>query len=220
MNVHAIRVLTLAVMAAAISGCGGSSSAGSTASSSSATQAAASSTSAATASSGASATTAPAAASGVAAPGTKFAVGKSAVVALKDPSDLSNKPPMERLQVTVISIVKGSLADFRGVSLDAAQKAGIPFYVKVRIANVGPGDVSAHSNDPSVQIEGIDDTRQAQQAVSFIGDFPPCNENGPPTPMTRGKSFETCLTFLVPGGITAAAYTGTSDYLNSPVTWK
>jgi hypothetical protein len=38
--------------------------------------------------------------------------------------------------------------------------------------------------------------------------------------MTTGKSYETCLTFLVPGGITAAAYTGDSDYIDSPVMWK
>jgi len=164
--------------------------------------------------------TAPVSAGGVASPGAKFAVGQTATVAYKAASDFSDKPATQRVQVTVDSIVRGSLADFSGIKLDATQRAGTPFYVKARIKNVGPGDLAAGDNNPSVEIEGVDHTGQTEQGVSFIGDFPRCNEGSPPTPMTRGKSFDTCITFLVPGGITAAAYTGTSDYTNSPVTWR
>jgi hypothetical protein len=85
---------------------------------------------------------------------------------------------------TAIRIVKGSLADFSGLKLNATQKAGTPFYVKVRITNVGPGNLSADDNDPSVQIEGIDSTGQPQQSVSFIGDFPRCNSDYESSPVT------------------------------------
>jgi hypothetical protein len=232
MSNHEIRMLMLAALVGlGIAGCGGASSPSSTSSSSAAaastsTAAPPSTTQAVTASTSSTSATAtstsaaPASSSGVVAPGTKLAVGKTALLGYQSPSDFSTKPPTQRVKVTVESIVKGSLADFKGIQLDAAQKAGTPFYVKVRITNAGPGDLTAGDNDPSVQMEGIDDTGQAQQAVSFIGDFPRCNEGSPPTHMTLGKGFDTCLTFLVPGGITAAAYTGTEAYDSSPVTWK
>ena len=41
-----------------------------------------------------------------------------------------------------------------------------------------------------------------------------------PNPMAPGSSFETCLTFLIPGGITKVAYTGTESYIEKPVTWS
>jgi hypothetical protein len=222
-NASVIRKLVLAALTGSVvAGCGGSA----TGSSSSTTAAPAGSVSTPSATSAA-ATSAPAtssaaasapAAGGVTAPGTKLAVGKTAVVAY-DP-DYSSNSTKQKLQVTVDSIVKGSLADFHGISLDAAEKAGTPYYVKVRITNVGAGDVSANNNDPGNQIQGIDSTGHPQDSVSFIGDFPRCNDVSAPTPMGPGKSFSSCLTFLVPGGITAAAYIGDSGYFSSPVTWR
>jgi hypothetical protein len=199
-NAKAIRALLLtALVGAGLSGCGGSS----TKSSGSAS---------------ASTASASTAAGGVVAAGAKLSVGSPAVVAY-DP-DYSSNSTTQRLKITVQSIDKGSLADFHGITLDASQKAGTPFYVKVQITNVGVGDASAKHNDPGNQIEGIDTSGQAEDSLSIIGDFPRCNQVAAPTPMPPGKSFDTCLTFLVPGGITAAAYIGDSSYFNSPVTWK
>jgi hypothetical protein len=224
MDEKAIRVgISAALVTLGIAACGGSSGNSSSSSSTAAAPSTASATSAAvaaTTSASSTSASAPDSAGGVAAPGTKLAIGKTAIVGYRDPSDFSDKPATQRLQVTVTSIAKGSLADFKGVQLDAAQKASTPFYVKVRITNVGPGNVTAKDSDPSVQIQGIDSTGQAQQSVTFIGDFPRCDSVTAPTPMTRGKAFQTCLTFLIPGGIKAAAYTGTSQYESSPVTWK
>jgi hypothetical protein len=216
-NASAMRkVLLAALVGSAVTGCGGSSK-----SSSSGSAAPTSTSSAASASSttGAGATTsASAAAGGVVAAGTKLAVGKTATVAY-DP-DYASDSAKQRLQITVESIVKGSLADFHGITLNAAEKAGTPFYVKVRITNVGSGNVTAGNNDPGNQIQGIDSTGQAQDSITFLGEFPRCNDVAAPTPMATGKSFDTCLTFLVPGGITAAAYIGDSSYFKSPITWK
>lgn len=227
MSTMGTRILPVAavIVVVAIVGCGSSSSTSTSSPATSSTRTAPvpSTTGAATSAptSTAPSTTAAAVPSGaVTAPGTKLAVGKTAIVAYKRGSDFSNSPATQRLQITVTSIVKGTLADFNGLQLDATQKAGTPFYVKVRIANVGPGDVAAGTDDPSVDIEGLDSTGQTQQSVTFLGTFPRCNAVSPPKRMTRGKSFDTCLTFLVPGGIKAAAYTGTSDYVNSPVTWR
>jgi hypothetical protein len=40
-----------------------------------------------------------------------------------------------------------------------------------------------------------------------------------PNPLRAGQSFQTCLRYLPPGGITKVAYTGTNAYETSPVTW-
>jgi hypothetical protein len=71
-----------------------------------------------------------------------------------------------------------------------------------------------------VSIAGVDDTGATQQSTVTIGEFPRCEDKEPPKPFSRGKTVETCLIFLVPGGITKAAYTGTEAYVTSPVTWK
>jgi hypothetical protein len=213
-NAKATRALLLTALAGAgLSGCGGSSTKSS--SSSGAGQAASPSASSA---GGTGTASAPTAAGGLAAAGAKYSVGSTALVAY-DP-DYSSNSTRQQLKITVQSITKGSLADFNGITLDASQKAGTPFYVKVRITNVGSGDASANNNDPGNQIEGIDTSGQAEDSLSIIGDFPRCNQVAAPTPMPPGKSFDTCLTFLIPGGITAAAYIGDSSYFNSPVTWK
>jgi hypothetical protein len=129
----------------------------------------------------------------------------------------SDKTTTLTLKVTVGSIERGTLADFNGIQLNANQKAGIPEYVKVRLTNLGPG--AMRGSDASVAVEGVDNTGQTEQSVTFIGDFPRCPDNESNTPLSSGQSFETCLTFLVPGGITKVAYSGTNSYIDSPVTW-
>jgi hypothetical protein len=133
-------------------------------------------------------------------------------------ADQSAKPKFE-LQVTVTAIEKGSLSDFNGIKLDATEKASTPVYVKAKITNVSDGDAGSGGN-PSVNIEGIDSTGETQQSVTFFGEFPRCEYTEAPKPLSKGKSFTTCLTFLVPGGITKAAYTGTEAYVLKPVTWR
>jgi hypothetical protein len=156
------------------------------------------------------------AASGIAAPGTKLIAGQTATVLYTPPLTTGKK---FMLKITVESIQKGTLADFNGIQLDAAQKASTPGYVKVRLSDLSPGNASGSNNDPSVAINGVDNTGQTQQSVTFFGTFPRCNSVSAPKPFTQGNSFETCLTFLVPGGITKAAWIGTDNYISSPVTW-
>ncbi len=127
--------------------------------------------------------------------------------------------PSYKLQVTVESIKKGSLKDFNGIQLDANEKASTPYYATVRITNVGPTSFNTSSNDPAVSVEGVDDTGNTDTSVTFFGTFPPCPDADTPNPLRAGQSFQTCLTYLVPGGITKVAYTGTDAYETAPVTW-
>jgi hypothetical protein len=154
---------------------------------------------------------------GTTAPGTSLAVGTEATVPYST-SDEPSSAAKFKLGVKVTAIEKGSLSDFNGIKLDAAEKASTPSYVKVEITNAGEGDAGKES--PSIQIQGIDHTGEAQSSVTFLGEFPRCEEKEPPKPFTHGKSYSTCLTYMVPGGIAKAAYTGTQDYSESPLTWK
>jgi hypothetical protein len=142
-----------------------------------------------------------------------LAVGTSATVRY---TPLSHATP-STLKVTVQSLQKGTLDDFKGIDLDAAQKAATPIYVKVKVTNLGPGTIDVDAT--SAAIEGIDSTGNTAQSVTFIGTFPRCPDNQSTTQMHAGSSYDNCLTFLVPGGIDKVAYTGTDAYINSPVTW-
>ena len=118
-------------------------------------------------------------------------------------------------------MAKGTLADFNGIQLDATEKASTPYLRQGEDHQPGPGqDQHRQTTIRAIQIEGVDKTGQTQQSVTFFGDFPKCDEKSAPNPMAVGSSFETCLTFLVPGGITKVAYTGTESYIDKPVTWS
>lgn len=207
--------LAAAALAGGVAACGGSSS------SSSATGAAApaaTSTTASTANVAATTTTTAATSSGAtAAPGTKLAIGQSAKVAFT-PAGSTDKSKASNLQVTVQSFDKGSLSDFNGIQLDANEKASTPVYVKVHVTNLGPASIDVDSS--AAAIEGVDNTGNNQSSVTFIGEFPKCPDSASTKPLATGKSYDDCLTFLVPGGITKVSYNGTNDYIDSPVTWS
>jgi hypothetical protein len=208
-------------LALALSACGASGGSASTSSSSGAASTATPATSSAAASSSpATTTTSPAQAaagsSAIAAPGTKLTVGQETVVTFHPPG-AKDKSTDSTLKLAVRTFQKGTLSDFSGIQLDASERAGTPYYVRVHVSNLGPHSISVDA--ASAAIEGVDTTGTTQQSVTFIGDFPHCPDNATTTPLPTGKTYDSCLTFLVPGGITKVAYSGTDDYINSPVTW-
>ena len=226
-----------AVLAATLAGCGGGSSSSSSQAPASATSASAStpattsaaaatttSSAAATTTSAAAATTSTAAAStppagATAAPGAALAAGQTATVGFDTTTKTGAKGASYKVAVTVESIKKGSLKDFSGIQLNATEKASTPYYAKVKITNLSPTAFVTTSNDPAISVEGVDTTGDTDTSVTFFGTFPPCPDTDTPNPFKPGQSVETCLTYLVPGGITKVAYTGTSAYETSPVTW-
>jgi hypothetical protein len=203
----------VAALAAGLAACGGSSASSTT------TATAAAAASAAPPSAGSSAATTASVASkpgGVASPGTKLPVGGTAKVAYT-PLSAAAGGGSSTLLVKVQSFKKGSLSDFNGLKLDASQKAGTPYYVKVHVTNLGPHSIDVDGT--AAAIEGVDTTGDNAQSVTFIGTFPPCPDTASTTRLGPGRSYDDCLTFLVPGGITKVSYNGTTDYIDSPVTW-
>jgi hypothetical protein len=212
------RVLTglaVAITAAILGGCGGSQSTSNSAMAPAATSSTAAATEAPTA------TPVSAKTSPVARPGTSFATGQPGTVAFTVQSSSGATVGTSRLAVTVLSIQKGTLSDFNGMQLDANEKASTPDYVQVKLTNLGPLPLNTNdADDPAAAVSGVDNTGQTQQSVTFIGAFPRCPDNDTPKPFPPGKSFQTCLTFLVPGGISKVAWTGTESYDETPVTWR
>jgi len=209
-------LLALVALGGGLAACGGSS-ATTTVTKTAApasSPAAASSTAAAPSSSAATTASVATKPGGIASPGTKLSIGQTAKVAY---TPVGTGAGPSTLLVTVKSFQKGSLSDFNGIQLDASQKAGTPYYVKVHVQNLGPHNIDVDGT--AAAIEGVDTTGNNQQSVTFIGSFPPCNDMASTTPLGAGHSYDDCLTFLVPGGITKVSYNGTSDYIDSPVTW-
>jgi hypothetical protein len=216
---HLAGLATSAVFLSVLLGaCGGSGGSSTTASNASAAGAgattAATSTAAASAASGSSGASA---GSGVTKPGTALTVGQTATVTYT-PLTSSGTAPARTIKITVASIRTGSAADLKGVDISGAPKGAVPQYATVTVANLGPSSIDVDGTSDAMQ--GIDHSGNQQDSVSFIGDFPPCNQNSSTTPVASGQSFHTCLTFLVAGGITKVGYTGTESYTNSPVTWS
>ncbi len=206
--VRGIAVLASLVISGGLAACGGSDSGDGTP---------AATTEAATTS----ATTAPsdgAAADGaLTPPGTTLKPGQTAHVKFKS---LVGKGT-HKLDVTVLGIEKGASGDFKNVKLDAAQKASTPYYVTVRIKSAS-GEVPVKEDDPDVRFDGVDDRGQSHNNVIFLGGFERCDDATAPTPFTKGKSYESCGVYLIPGGgsIREVNWEGADEYYSKPIVWK
>jgi hypothetical protein len=166
---------------------------------------------------------------GLTPPGAQLTFGKPAKVGwvpLSTATSGGARKPIT-LQVSVESIEKGTLADFKNVQLDSQEKQATPYYMKVRVTNLGATPPAG--NDPDVTFRAIDDRGQAQPSVTFLGTFSRCNDRQPPKPFNRGASYESCLTYLIPGGgsIVSARWDDgpldgkpVSPYFEKPIVWK
>ena len=207
----ALMAVVVGAVVGACGSSGGSSSNGSAATTSGgAASAAASSSSTATA-------TSSSATAGVAKPGTGLSFGQTATVTYT-PLTSSGNGKARTVKVTVASIRTGSAADLKTLDVSGAPEGALPQYATVTVTNLGPLSIDVDGTSDAIQ--GIDHSGNQQDPVSIIGDFPPCNQNSSTAPVAAGASFHTCLTYLVSGGITKVAWTGTDDYMNSPVTWS
>jgi len=157
--------------------------------------------------------------------GTHLSLGQQAIVGW-DPGDTGKN--VFRLELTVVSIEKGSIAnDFRNVQLNAKEKASTPYYVTVKIKALSSNPPS-DNDDPAIALNGVDDRGQQQGEVTFFGHFARCDDPQAPRPFTAGKSFTACLTYLMPGGGSIKSMTWTEGphktndvtrYFEHPVVW-
>ena len=154
-------------------------------------------------------------------PGAKLKVGQTAHVTFKPLNAPATSKKTYKLDVTVLKIEKGTIDDFKNVDLDAAQKKSTPYYVSVRVSNPG-AEVPVKNDDPDIRFDGIDDRGQEQGSVTFFGTFDRCDDKSAPAPFTTGKSYESCLTYLLPGGgsIQQVHWSGSDEYVLKPISWS
>lgn len=138
---------------------------------------------------------------GLTAPGAHLSFNQTATVHWVPPGsdNLATAQKGLKLAITVESIEKGTLADFKNVQLDANQRHSTPYYVKLRIQALDSTPPKGH-DDPAISLDAIDDRGQQQSSIIFMGSFPRCNDNTPPKHFVGGKSYTSCLTYLMPGG--------------------
>lgn len=135
-------------------------------------------------------------------PGTRLGFGQQATVAWVPPlgSSVTAAHKGIKLQVTVESIQKGSIADFKNVELNASERKSTPYYVTVRIKALTSTPPPKSDTDPAITFDAIDDRGQQQENVTFFGTFQRCDDPAAPKPFVSGKSYQSCLTYLMPGG--------------------
>ena len=156
------------------------------------------------------------------APGTTLKLGETAHVTYK-PLTATDDKNLFRVDATALKIEKGSIDDFKNISLDADQKASTPYYVTVKIENTGEEiPLGDQEGDPDLKFGAIDDRGQDQPSITFIGDFERCEDTDAPKPFTEGKSYESCLAYLIggDGSITEVTWKGSDKYILDPVKWK
>jgi hypothetical protein len=166
---------------------------------------------------------------GLTAPGTHLGFGGAATVGWVPPSEATGEGAHKgiKLQVTVVSIVKGSMADFQNVDLNASQRKSTPYYVTVRLTALG-GTAPPKDSDPAITFQAIDDRGQQQQSITFLGTFSRCDDPFPPKPFVNGRSYQSCLTYLMPGGGSIrkvqwddgpSAANQVTPYFDNPIVW-
>jgi hypothetical protein len=144
-------------------------------------------------------------------PGTGLKVGERGTVAWR-----LDKKKIGALNITVTKIEKVSLAEFVGWRLDEASRNSTPYFVRVKLRNVGRSDLAGRS----VPLYAVDKTNTLIQASSFQSSFRPCPSTPLPKKFVRDKSAQVCLVYLVPkkGTLTAISFRPSNDF--NPVTWS
>jgi hypothetical protein len=162
-------------------------------------------------------------------PGTHLRFGQNATVGWVSPSDDIGEGAHKglRFQVTVESIVKGTIADFKNVQLNGSEHKSTPYYVTVRVKALG-STAPGKTEDPAIAFRAIDDRGQEQESITFFGTFQRCDDKTPPQPFASGKSYESCLAYLMPGGGSIrsvrwndgpTAANQITPYFDKPIVW-
>ena len=162
-------------------------------------------------------------------PGAHLAFGGPATVGWVPPSQDTGTGAHRgiRLRVAVVSIQKGTMADFRNVQLNGNERKSTPYYVQLRVTALSSTPPPKDS-DPAITFTAIDDRGQQQQSITFLGTFSRCDDPMPPKQFVSGKTYESCLAYLIPGGGSIqkvqwdngpAAANEVTPYFDRPIVW-
>lgn len=119
------------------------------------------------------------------------------------------------LELTVQKAVQGSTDDFAGFILDDYTKKSTPYYVDVKVENVGESNVGG----VPVPLWGVDATNTLLPPATFTTTFRRCPSEKLPKKFGAGKSFSTCLVFFAPdkGSLEAVSFRPNQEF--DPIEW-
>ncbi|MCW2779813.1 MAG: hypothetical protein JWR35_262 [Marmoricola sp.] len=143
-------------------------------------------------------------------PGTTLPFGQPATVTY-----VPNPKRSTVLEITVTRVDKGAIRDFASYQLTPQVQASTPYYVQVKLKNVGEGDVG----QTAVPLWAVDQTNTLIQASTFSNDFTKCPSKALPTVFAPNATATACLVYLVPnhGTLTGMSFRPLQEY--APITW-
>jgi hypothetical protein len=143
--------------------------------------------------------------------GTTLDFGQAATVAYEP-----NVRKSSVLSMVVQSVQTGTMGDFAAYQLDPRTKASTPYYVHVKVGNVGQGDLSR----AAVPLLAVDQRDTLIQPSSFNNRFDKCPSTPLPPKFTAGKSARLCLVYLVPdhGKLTEMSFRPLQAF--EPIVWR
>ncbi len=100
------------------------------------------------------------------------------------------------ITVTVTSVAKGDIKDFKFFSLDETTKTASPFYVRVTVKNEGPAGLGG----AALPLYAHDSSNTIFPPNELVGTFDPCPRSTMPKSFLPGATAKLCLVYLVPKG--------------------
>ncbi len=142
--------------------------------------------------------------------GARLAFGQTATV-IYEPDQKTGTV----LELAVEGARQGSTADFKGYILNDYTRAATPYYVDVRVRNVGDGTVGP----TAVPLWGVDAQNTLLPPATFTTRFATCPSEELPARFAPGDTLRTCLVYLAPerGRLTAVSFRPNQQF--EPIQW-
>ncbi|RNL64960.1 hypothetical protein EFK50_02995 [Nocardioides marmoriginsengisoli] len=122
------------------------------------------------------------------------------------------------LELTVLSATQGTIGDLSGYSLEERTRNSTPYYVQVKVKNVGDGDVG----QTPIPLYLVDNRTPKTLIIasSFTNSFTKCPSTKLPTTFAPQAELSTCLVYLAPdhGTMTGVSFRG-ADQKGDPILW-
>ena len=135
----------------------------------------------------------------------------------KEQAVVAYEPNTQRksvVSIAVDSVQTGRISDLASYRLEDAIRKSKPYYVRVRVKNVGTGDLSRMA----VPLYAVDQTDTLIQQ-STIPNFSKCPSLALPAGFVADKSVRGCLVYFVPNGGTLTKMSFRPLQAFEPITW-
>jgi hypothetical protein len=142
--------------------------------------------------------------------GTELALGQSAKVSWQP-----NQKKVGVLKLTVTRLQRVSISAFHDWRLDPATRKSTPYFVHVKVTNLGRSDLS----QVPVPLYLLDRRNTLLQASTFRAQFAACPSRPLPDHFRHGKRATVCLVYFAPqhGKLDAISFRPTQDF--DAITW-